>query len=127
MFHEDALVRHSNIPAERIRAYAYAVAGADGYLQDLIEKPDEATRARLAGRALVSMNAWRFAPQILHFCRNVGLSARGEYELPVAVRDALQTEMRLRVLESDAGVLDISRRADIPAVAERLSNVEVAL
>ncbi len=127
MFQEEALVRNSNIPAERVRAYAYAVVGADGYLEDLVEKPDENTRERLAGRALVSMNCWRCAPSMLDFCRRVQLSPRGEYELPVAVRDAVRAGVRLRVLASEAGVLDISRRADVPAVAARLRALEVAL
>jgi hypothetical protein len=35
--------------------------------------------------------------------------------------------MRIRALPIDAPVLDLSHRADIPAVTERLRAVEVAL
>jgi dTDP-glucose pyrophosphorylase len=127
MFGEEALVRNSNIPAERVRLYAYAVVGADGYLEELVEKPDEQTARRLAARALVSMNCWRLPAAMLDFCHQVRVSPRGELELPVAIGDAVRAGMRLRILMSEDGVLDISRRADIPAVAERLRGVEVAL
>ena len=86
LFEADALVRESNIPAERVRDFAYAVIDADGFLADLVEKPDAETAAKLAGPKLVSMNCWRFGPGIFSFCREVPLSPRGEYELPSAVK-----------------------------------------
>lgn len=124
MFPAADLVRNSNIPDERVRAFACAIVGRDGYLKDLIEKPDDEI---IPGTALVSMNCWRFSPRIFDFCRNVALSPRGEYELPLAVHDAVHAGMPLRVLLSSAGVLDLSRRADIAEVAAWLKNVEVRL
>ena len=82
LFEAEALVRESNIPAQRIRDFAYAVIDGDGFLSDLIEKPDADTAAKLAGQALVSMNCWRFDPAIFPVCREVPLSPRGEFELP---------------------------------------------
>lgn len=127
LFEQDALVRCSNIPEERVRAFAYGKVGSDGYLEDLIEKPDQHLAAELRGHALVSMNCWRFSPRIFAACRRVPLSPRGEYELPAAVREAIGMGMKLKVLRSELGVLDLSRRADIPAVAERLKGVVVSL
>ena len=127
LFEHDALVRNSNIPDERVRAFAYGGVGKDGYLKDLVEKPDPSLAAQLRGRALVSMNCWRFSSEIFDACRNVPLSPRGEYELPMAIRVAVNAGMKLKVLSSRLGVLDLSCRADIPEVAERLKEVSVRL
>lgn len=127
MFNEDALVRGSNIPAARIRSFAYARLNDDSFLEDLVEKPDEAAAAALRKDSLVSMNCWRFSKEIFAFCRSVPLSPRGELELPLAVRHAIQSGMRLKVVPSKAAVLDLSVRSDIAAVAHRLASVEVRL
>jgi dTDP-glucose pyrophosphorylase len=57
----------------------------------------------------------------------VPLSPRNEYELPLAVKLAIQRGMKLRTVISQSGVLDLSRRSDIAAVTERLKDVPVAL
>ena len=126
LFEEEALVRESNIPAQRIRDFAYAAINGDGFLSDLIEKPDADTVAKFTGQALVSMNCWRFDPAIFPVCREVPVSPRGEFELPNAVRLAIQKGMKFKAAISRAGVLDLSRRSDIAAVAERLKDVQGA-
>jgi glucose-1-phosphate thymidylyltransferase len=126
LFDADALVQHSNIPAERIRDFAYAGVDAEGVLVDLIEKPREGDRD-LSHTRLVSMNIWRFDDAIFPVCRDVPRSPRGEHELPLAVRLAVERGMRLRTATCREGVLDLSRRTDIAAVAERLRDVQVRL
>lgn len=126
MFPEQSLVHNSNIPIERVRHFAYAKVDAHGFLADLIEKPVEAEPIPPVD-VLVSMNCWRFSPEIFKFCRSIPLSPRGEYELTSAVVDAVRSGMQLRVLTSDAGVLDLSVRADISAVTAYLEGVEVSL
>ena len=98
-----------------------------GYLVGLREKPGEDPTASVSPDALISMNLWRFTPAIFDHCRRVERSPRGEYEIPRAVNRAIQHGMRLRVERSDLGVLDMSLRADVPAVAARLERVEVML
>ncbi len=124
LFDADTLVRNSNIPAERVRAFAYAQV-RNGYMISLMEKPDEQTS--VAADAPVSMNVWRFSPAIFRYCRIVLRSARGEYELPLAVDLGVRQGMRLRVEYSQLGVLDLSRRDDVPIVTKLLENIEVAL
>lgn len=124
LFETEGLVRNSNIPAERVRRYAYADVEHDVLVQ-LIEKPDPVIP--IPANALVSMNVWRFSPEIFEHCRHVELSPRGEYELPMAVNRGIRCGMRLRVTRSSAGVLDLSQRGDIPAVAERLRGMKVEL
>jgi len=127
LFPADVLVRESNIPEERIRAFAYCVVDRYGLLADIIEKPDPATAARLESEKLVSMNCWRFRADIFQACREVPQSSRGEFELPQAVRLAIQKGAKFKVAICRAGVLDLSRRSDIAEVAARLRNVEVRL
>ncbi len=125
-FEREALVRESNIPAERVERFAFLTLRADGSLARIIEKPDAATAAALGPDALVSMNLWLFTPVIFDACRRVRPSARGELELADAVRIAID-EMgeQFDVIRVRTGVLDLSTRADVAAVAARLAAVEV--
>ncbi len=127
-FSPGPLVAQSNIPSARVRQYALIEETADGYLADILEKPDAATTARLGPSARVSMNAWVFGTEIFEACRHVAPSVRGELELQDAVRYAMRhLGVRFRVLRVDAGVLDLSVRGDIAAVAQRLEGTEVRL
>lgn len=126
-FQREALLREGNVPPERIAAFAVLEVAPDGTLARIVEKPDEAT-LRAMGNAPVSMNCWRFTPEIFEACRRIPLSARGELEIPDAVEHARRhLAVSFRVVPVRAGVLDLSGRADIPAVAERLREVEVRL
>ena len=122
-FDRAALVAESNIPAERIAAFAI-VRARDGALEEIVEKPAaEAVRAAGA-HAPVSMNAFRFTPEIFSACRRITPSPRGELEIVDAVR-ALPGPVS--VLAATGGVLDLSRREDIREVEARLSGTEVSL
>jgi dTDP-glucose pyrophosphorylase len=130
LFDAGALVRESNIPVDRLRAFAIGRIDAAGVLIDLIEKPDEDTWRRLGESGepvLISMNCWRLPPVIFDFCRSLTPSARGELELPQAIHNAVAAGVRLRVVRSEHGVLDLSRRADVAAVAARLRDLQVVL
>jgi glucose-1-phosphate thymidylyltransferase len=127
-FERDAMLRDSNVPAERVSQFAVVRIGSDDSMLDVVEKPDAATLASFGNDVYLSMNCWRFDTSVLEACRRVPLSARGERELTDAVRLALrETGTRFRVVRMKAGVLDLSSRGDIAGVAERLSGVEVRL
>jgi glucose-1-phosphate thymidylyltransferase len=121
LFEREGLLRNSNIPPERIRAFAVCDVGADGFLRSILEKPDEAALREAGSASLVSMNCFRFSSAIFAACRAVPRSIRGEFELPKAVDLAIREgKMRLRVVPSSEGVLDLSSRGDIASVEERL-------
>jgi glucose-1-phosphate thymidylyltransferase len=111
------------------RAASFAVLELDGdYLSRIVEKPSEPELARLGHELWVSMNCWRFDARILRACRDVPVSSRGELELPQAVGLAMRRgDMRVRAIRESSAVLDLSSRADIATVKERLSGVEVRL
>lgn len=126
-FCRDGLVHDGMISNERIARYALLDTDADGYLTDVIEKPDQLTLADHIA-APISMNIWRFDDEIFGACREVRLSARGELELPMAVQLAVRTSgMRIRAIPIEATVLDLSHRADVSRVAERLRDTPVDL
>jgi glucose-1-phosphate thymidylyltransferase len=126
-FDRDALVRDGNIAPDRIRQFALLDVGPDGWLRQLVEKPDDTELERLGGGAhRVSMNAWRFDRGIFQACRDVGLSSRGERELSQAAALAVTRGMRFRVLSIAAGVLDLSGRGDVADVSRRLAGLEPA-
>jgi dTDP-glucose pyrophosphorylase len=126
-FDREGLVARSNIPAERIRAFALVAVDEDGNLRDIVEKPDEATLAAYGEDAPVSMNAWLFTPGIFEACERIEPSARGELEVIDAVRWQLAAGETFTVVPSDAGVLDMSSRGDIASVQKALAGIEVRL
>ncbi len=127
LFDAAALVSHSNIPPDRIQAFAYCIVDDDGFLTDIVEKPPDTSAFNVDGEKLVSMNCWRFNPAIFQMCRDVPLSPRGEFELPLAVKLAIAQGLKFKVTVNRAGVLDLSRRSDIAAVTERLKGVQAVL
>lgn len=127
-FDAAALVRESNIPVERVRAFALVQVDDAGRLTGIVEKPDEDTYTRLAPTSLVSMNLWSFTPVIFEACARVTPSPRGELELQDAVRLAITAlGETFRVVPFAGGVLDLSHRTDIPAVAAALAGTRVTL
>ncbi|HXZ19982.1 MAG TPA: sugar phosphate nucleotidyltransferase [Candidatus Acidoferrales bacterium] len=124
LFSWQTLLEKGNISEEKIRKYAICEVAADGYLRDIVEKPSESVWTAASGSLLISMNCWRFSSAIFEACRRAHVSPRREYELPVAVGDAVRNSgMRLRVVRCGEGVLDLSSRSDVAEVAARLKGV----
>jgi len=127
-FGRAALVADGMIPAERIAQYALLAIGADGYLRRIVEKPTPETAAAFGADPFVSMNVWVFGPQFFRACHEVPPSARGEYEIPLAVQWAIDHHgLRARALPFHLPVLDLSRRGDVARVTERLRGIAVRL
>ncbi|MCT1429785.1 sugar phosphate nucleotidyltransferase [Brachybacterium muris] len=126
-FDRAGLVEQSNIPADRIRAFALVATDEHGHLADIVEKPDEATLAAYGQDAPVSMNAWLFTPDVFDACDRVEPSPRGELEIIDAVRLLVADGHPVTVVPAAVGVLDMSSRGDVAAVQEALSGIEVAL
>lgn len=126
-FNASALSREANIPPERIAAFALLESGPDGCLRRIVEKPTPEEAAGFGPDASVSMTCWRFTPSIFEACRRVSPSSRGEHELPDAVRLRVEEGACFRVVPSEAGVLDLTRRSDVPAVEAWLRGREVRL
>lgn len=127
-FERQSLAREGNISADRIRQFAVVTKNPDGTLEHIIEKPDEATLQMLGPDVYVSMNCWCFGPAIFPACAAIQPSPRSELELTDAVQFAISSlGERFQVLDFRAGVLDLSSRSDIAAVAERLRGIEVNL
>jgi glucose-1-phosphate thymidylyltransferase len=123
-YERDVLVRDSGFPADRVASFAALEVDGDGCLTRIVEKPGAAYYDAAGPRALISMNVWRFDQRIFAACRDVPLSARGEYELPEAVGLAIARGVRFRTFRATGAVLDLSRRSDVALVSERLAGVE---
>jgi dTDP-glucose pyrophosphorylase len=126
-FDREALVSAGNVPAERTSRFGALDIDEAGYLRCILAAPGE-EMLRGGGPIYSSMNCFLFTPEIFIACRDVPLSARGEYELPQAVHWAIDKhDLRFKVVKIAAPVLDLSTRADIAGVAERLKGVAVKL
>jgi len=126
-FDRAAMVEHSNIPADRVAAFALVEADADDALVRLIEKPGAQVVSAAGPHSLVSMNCWLCGPAIFDAARRIPLSPRGEYELPDAVRRAIADGDPYHVVRAQVGVLDLSSRDDIAAVAAAFQDREATL
>lgn len=127
-FERDALIADGHISPERILRYALLDIDASGYLRRIAEKPNETTAQAMSATPYVSMNLWCFDAGIFDPCRTVAVSERGELELPLAVQHGIDAYgRRFRAVPLRAPVLDLSSRADIAGVAERLTGITVKL
>ena len=126
-FDRDALVAGSNIAEDRISAFAVAAVDEHRQLRNIIEKPDEETLENLGGDCPISMNAWLFTASIFEACTRIEPSVRGELEIIDAVRLLISEGEPFTVVPVEAGVLDLSSRADVAAVARAFEGVEVSL
>ncbi len=125
-FDAEALVRLSNIPAERVLAFALCDVAPDGGLREIVEKPVADHPLALASRRAVSMNLWHFGPEIFAALARVTPSPRGELELVDAARGVLRSGARVQAVPLATGVLDLSTRGDVASVAARLAGRPVA-
>ena len=123
-FDRDVLVREGNIDRERVRSFAVLDVSPEGQLNGIIEKPGEKLDLESDAARWVGMNCWVVTPEIIDACRRVPRSVRGEYELPEAVGLALREGVVVQAERVALPVLDLSQRADIPAVAARLGTAD---
>jgi glucose-1-phosphate thymidylyltransferase len=125
VFERNRLLATSNFSAERIAAFAVLRLGREGFLEGIVEKPEASFPPGSGAEVLLSMNLWRFPPAIFDACRRVPDSARGERELPQAVGLSIAEGLfRLATFPCDDPVLDLTTRADVAALSERLRGVE---
>ena len=127
LFEREAMLR-GNVPEDRIKSFAVARISPCGRLEQILEKPDEATLTVLPRPLWISMNCWRFGPSIFKACRAIEPSPRGEYEIPTAVQYVIRVlgEPFAAVMIREP-VLDMTCRGDIAAVAAKLAGAKVSL
>ena len=120
----ESLLRESGFPRDRVMGFAAIDVDDRGRLTRIIEKPGADFFDKAGTRALVSMNVWRFDESIFDACRDVPVSARGEYELPEAVGVAIAGGVVFQTFPASGAVLDLSRRCDVGLVNARLAGLE---
>jgi dTDP-glucose pyrophosphorylase len=112
-YEAETLAEKSGIERDRILRYALIDVG-----------PDDTLPLAAAPERWVSMNLWAFTPVIFEACQRVRPSQRGELELQDAVSIAMRDlRVTFRVVRMRDGVLDLSQRADVAQVRERLTGV----
>ncbi len=128
--HRNALIDYDRtalgFTQKRIAQFAVIRKDAEGFVQDIIEKPSErqiADAADARGRIGVSMNIFRFSCEdILLYLRTVPLHpVRSEKELPVAVKMMAQHNPKsVFAIPLSEHVIDLTTQADIPYVRQYL-------
>jgi len=125
-FTRAGLLRDGLLAPDRLASFA-VIDAPGGWLRRIVEKPEPAWLATAGADLLVSMNCWRFGREIFDVIPTLPLSPRGELELPAAAQTLVDGGARFRVIQSDEGVLDLSRRSDVVVLERRLAGREVQL
>ncbi|MBI9017975.1 MAG: nucleotidyltransferase family protein [Phycisphaerae bacterium] len=127
-FTRDGLLSGGNIPADRINAFAIIKTDSEGFMERIVEKPDDATIAAMPEPHCLSMNCWRFGPEIFEACKNIEKSVRGELEITDAVMYTIEKlGQKYHNVMVSAPVLDLSSRGDIASVVDQLKGSPVQL
>ena len=127
LFDRDGMLSSSNIDSDRITKFAVASTDAAGRLLRVLEKPTEEVIASLPKPVGVSMNCWRFHADIIEACQSIPPSARGELELTDAVQYTIDRGQVFQSRFFEAGVLDLTSRADIETITQKLAGTTVEL
>jgi glucose-1-phosphate adenylyltransferase len=128
--HDNAMIDYDRsalrFGEERIASFSVIRKDADGFLEEIIEKPTAVQIRRAAdgrGRIGVSMNLWRFSYDlILPSLETVPLDpVRQEKELPAAVKMMVDGRPRsVFTIPRSEHVLDLTSPSDIPRVVDEL-------
>ena len=125
-FDRDALVAQGNISRQRVSGFAVVVLGRAGEFLQIVEKPAQPGRYLRQGKLWVSMNLYRFTPDIFGACRGIEPHpGRGELELTSAVEKLrVDGTVPFKVLCCNGGVLDLTSRNDIKSLERLLAGRE---
>jgi dTDP-glucose pyrophosphorylase len=124
-FARSALLRGGNNLSDRVARFGALAIDADGFLTSIVPRPGAPVPSS-DGEVYASMNCWLFDARIFDACRRVAMSPRNELELPRAVQLGIdEMGMRFMVVKIDEPVFDLSIRADIATVREKLLNVHI--
>ena len=128
LFDRDTLFASSAIDPERITRFAVGSTDAAGRLLRVIEKPTPDVIRGLPDPVGVSMNCWRFHAGIFEACQSIEPSPRGELEITDAVQYAIDHQAAtFQTVFTRAAVLDMTSRADIQTIREKLAGTRVEL
>jgi dTDP-glucose pyrophosphorylase len=115
-YDKNGLIEKSNINETKINKFAILEIDENDELLRIVEKPETSQN-----HSFISMNAWILSPLIFDAAKQIEPSARQEYELADAVNLAIKKfGEKFQAVYSNEGVLDLSSRADIVKLAERL-------
>jgi len=125
-FDRDTLVSQGNISRQKVRSFAVVVLDREGNFAEIVEKPPEPERYMRQGKLWVSMNLYRFTPDIFDACRSIRPHPeRGELELTSAVEKLREDgTVPFQVVCCTGGVLDLTSSHDIEPLAKRLAGRE---
>ncbi len=128
VFDRRTMVEKSNISEERLTRFAIVDIDSDSYMSRIIEKPEPGLFDLPSNPNWVSMNCWRFEPEIFMACNAISPSSRGELEITDAVQYSIdELGQRFRALCFAAPVLDLSSREDIAPIKKHLAGQNVHL
>jgi glucose-1-phosphate thymidylyltransferase len=126
-YDREQLIANSNIPPDRIARFAVVDVDENSNLKRIVEKPDNPEDYAVNGKVLVSMNIFRFTPDVFTACERITPHpVRGEYELPTAVQYIIDHQLSpFKVIPSNEGVLDMTGRGDIESVRRLLEGMKI--
>jgi bifunctional UDP-N-acetylglucosamine pyrophosphorylase/glucosamine-1-phosphate N-acetyltransferase len=101
-------------PVENPQSYGVVSVGADGRLEDIVEKPAEPPTN------LANVGCYAFDSSVFEYIDRTEQSARGEYEITETLELLLADGHEVSVVEYDGHWLDVGRPWELLAANERL-------
>lgn len=128
-FEQEALIRESNFDLDRIKSFAVMEINDQWNLVRIIEKPEEPERYRTKWGLFINMNLWRFTPDIFWACERIRPHpVRGEYEITTAAQLLVdEGVVPIKVIPVRSWVLDLTYRSDVPAIIDKLRNIQLPI
>jgi len=122
-YERDALIAGSQFPPDRVSRFAVIQIGPGDTLERIVEKPERPEDYAADGRVYVSMNCFRFLPEVFDACARIEPDpVRGEYEIPAAVQALVDGRPTcFRVVRVEQGIVDMTGRGDISGTADALA------
>jgi glucose-1-phosphate thymidylyltransferase len=126
VYEKDFLIKNSNIRQERIKGFGVVQFERNGKLFGIVEKPQSPSDYAVNGKIYLSMNLFRFTPEIFKACRLTKPDIkRKEYELPTAVRYLIDKNFPFYIIKGYDIVVDITERKDIITARKILEKVKI--
>jgi len=122
-YDQEGLIRKSKIDIRRVKKWAVMKTDENWFLKEIEENSEKRENYVVGKKIIISMNVFRFTPEIFVACKNINLSKKGEYEIASALQYGIdKLGMKVKVFYVNEGVFDLTSRTDIKIVREVLKN-----
>jgi dTDP-glucose pyrophosphorylase len=126
-YDRNGLLKNKSLSLQKVRRWAVLIIDKRGYLKKIIERPKRQEDYKTNGKILISMNIFRFTPEIFIACKKIKPHPeRKEYELTSAIQYLIdKLNQKVKTFYVNEMVLDLTSKRDIPFVRKILKKEKI--